>query len=130
MPSAENDVEADLAAFKPLTREEAQKLREANPSLSPWTVLAGQLVVGVLAALAAWALTGRQRAGWSTFYGALAVVIPGAVFARGLTSKMSSTSSRTIPEVMPPGSLTAMPSASVSPSHAMSTPLSSAYIDG
>lgn len=90
MPSAENDVEADLAAFKPLTREEAQKLREANPSLSPWTVLAGQLVVGVLAALAAWALTGRQSAGWSTFYGALAVVMPGAVFARGLTSKMSS----------------------------------------
>lgn len=79
-----------MAAFKPLTREEAQKLREANPSLSPWAVLAVQLLVGVLVAFAAWALTGRQSAGWSTFYGALAVVVPGAIFARGLASKVSS----------------------------------------
>lgn len=83
-------VEADRAAFKPLTREEAQKLREASPSVSPWAVLAGQLLVGVLVALAAWGLTGRQSAGWSSFYGALAVVIPGAIFARGLTSKVVS----------------------------------------
>ena len=83
-------VEADLEVFKPLTREEAQKFREANPSVSPWLVLAGQMVVGVLVALAAWALTGRQSAGWSSFYGALAVVVPGAVFARGLGSKVSS----------------------------------------
>ncbi|WP_457306431.1 ATP synthase subunit I [Polaromonas sp. P5_E6] len=76
--------------FKPLTREEAQKLREADPSVSPWVVLAGQSVVGLVVALAAWGLTGRQSAGWSALYGALAVVIPGALFARGLTSKMSS----------------------------------------
>ena len=75
-------------AFKPLSREEAQKLREASPSLSPWVVLAGQLVTGVLVALAAWALTGKQNTGWSALYGALAVVIPGALFARGLTGKV------------------------------------------
>lgn len=84
------EVEAKDEGFKPLTREEAQKLREAHPSVSPWVVLAGQLVVGVVVALAAWWLTGRQSAGWSALYGALAVVVPGAVFARGLTSKMSS----------------------------------------
>ena len=75
-------------AFKPLSREEADKLREASPSLSPWVVLMGQLVTGVLVALAAWALTGKQSAGWSALYGALAVVIPGALFARGLMGKI------------------------------------------
>ncbi|MGH8831521.1 MAG: ATP synthase subunit I [Polaromonas sp.] len=84
------EVEAKEEGFKPLTREEAQKLREAHPSVSPWAVLAVQLVVGIVVALAAWWLTGRQSAGWSALYGALAVVVPGAVFARGLTSKMSS----------------------------------------
>ncbi len=84
------EVEAKDEGFKPLTREEAQKLREAHPSVSPWAVLAVQLVVGVVVALAAWWLTGRQSAGWSALYGALAVVVPGAVLARGLTSKMSS----------------------------------------
>lgn len=78
--------------FKPLTREEAQKLREAKPSVSPWAVLAGQLMAGVLVACVAWVLTGRQGAGWSALYGALAVVVPGALFARGLTSKVSSMS--------------------------------------
>ena len=77
-------------AFKPLTREEAQRLRKASPSLSPWAVLGGQLVAGTFVALAAWALTGKQSVGWSALYGALVVVIPGALFARGLTSKVSS----------------------------------------
>jgi ATP synthase protein I len=74
--------------FKPLTREEAQKLRETSPSISPWSVLAGQLVVGVLVACAAWALTGQRSVGWSALYGALAVVVPAALFARGLTGKV------------------------------------------
>jgi ATP synthase protein I len=85
-----NDVEVSDEGFKPLTREEAEKLRAASPSLSPWAVLAGQLAAGVFVALAAWTLTGRAAAGWSALYGALAVVIPGALFARGLTSKVSS----------------------------------------
>ena len=75
--------------FKPLTRQEADKLRQASPSISAWTVLACQLVAGLIVALAAALLTGRQSVGWSAFYGALAVVIPGALFARGLTSKVS-----------------------------------------
>lgn len=88
--SAKKQVEAEDESFKPLTREEAQKLREENPSVSSWAVLAGQLLVGVLVAFAAWGLTGNQSAGWSSLYGALAVVIPGALFVRGLTSKVSS----------------------------------------
>ena len=76
--------------FKKLSAQEAQRLREDSPSVSPWWVVAGQVVVGLLVALAAWALTGRQNVGWSAGYGALAVVIPAAVFARGLTGRLSS----------------------------------------
>lgn len=75
---------------KPLSAEQARQLREQNPPVSPWRVVAGQAVVGLVAALAAWALTGKQNVGWSAFYGALAVVIPAAVFARGLTGRFSS----------------------------------------
>lgn len=38
----------------------------------------------------AWAITGKASAAWSAGYGALAVIIPGTVFVRGLTSKLSS----------------------------------------
>ena len=75
--------------FRPLTRDEAIRLREANPSLSPWAVLAGQLGAGIVMAGAAWWITGRQSAGWSALYGALVVVVPGALLARGLASKVS-----------------------------------------
>ena len=74
---------------KPLSRDEAQALREQNPTLSPWAVLAGQTGGGVLVALAAWWFSGKASVGWSALYGAMAVVIPGALFARGLMSKVS-----------------------------------------
>ena len=82
--------EAEDEDFKPLTREEAQKLREASPSLSPWRVVAWQLMVGLVLAGAAWAVTGRSNVAWSALYGALAVIIPAALFARGLMSQFSS----------------------------------------
>lgn len=65
-------------------------MREQNPPVSPWWVVAGQAVVGAVAALVAWAITGRQNVGWSVAYGALAVVLPAAVFARGLTGRIAS----------------------------------------
>lgn len=86
--SVTEEMETGDEGFKPLTREEAQKLRETSPSISPWSVLAGQLVVGVLVACAAWALTGQRSVGWSALYGGLAVVVPAALFARGLTGKV------------------------------------------
>ena len=76
--------------FRQLSAAEAQRLRQDHPPVSPWRVVAGQTAVGLVVALAAWALTGRQDVGWSAGYGALAVVIPAAVFARGLTGRMSS----------------------------------------
>lgn len=82
--------EADEPDFKPLTADQARQLRETKPQISPWRVIAVQGVVGALVALVAWALTGRQNVGWSAAYGVLAVVLPGALFARGLTSRLSS----------------------------------------
>ena len=82
--------EDETEEFKPLTAEEAQRLRDRKPLISPWRVIAIQVVGGLLVALAAWGLTGRQNLGWSAGYGALAVVIPAAVFARGLTGRFAS----------------------------------------
>ncbi|VTU13138.1 ATP synthase I chain [Variovorax sp. SRS16] len=76
--------------FKPLTADEARRLRDRKPSISPWRVIAVQVVGGLLVALVTWGLTGRQNLGWSAGYGALAVVVPAAVFARGLTGRFSS----------------------------------------
>ncbi|MDB5870422.1 MAG: putative synthase protein [Polaromonas sp.] len=81
--------EAPEEGFKPLTHEEAKKIRQANPLVSLWAVLAGQAGVGILVALAAWGLTGQPRMGWSAAYGALAVVVPAALFARGLSRQKS-----------------------------------------
>ena len=90
LPERMDEGAEEEAPFKPLTAEEARRLREAHPPVSPWWVVAGQAVVGLVVALAAWALTGKQNVGWSAGYGALAVVIPAAIFARGLTGRFSS----------------------------------------
>ncbi len=83
---------ADAPAFKPLTRQEAQALRAKQPLLSPWRVIGVQAVVGAVMALLAVLFTGKQVWAWSLLYGAAAVVVPGALMARGMTSKLSSMS--------------------------------------
>ena len=90
----EQDQEAAkaAAAFKPLTKEEAQALRAKEPPVSPWRVIGTQAAVGVGVALLAALLTGRGDVGWSALYGAATVVVPGALMARGMTSKLSSMS--------------------------------------
>jgi ATP synthase protein I len=74
--------------FVPLSRVEAQALREAHPTVSPWFVVVGQIGLGTLAALAAWWLFGGRIA-LSVVCGVLAAVIPAALFARGLTSQFA-----------------------------------------
>ena len=81
--------------FRPLTAEEAQKLRLQQPLLSIWRVVLAQVVVGLAVAAFTWLFTGRGSAAWSAAYGALAVVVPAALFARGLTSKTSTINSGT-----------------------------------
>lgn len=86
----ETETEAEDSDFKPLTAQEADQWRSRNPPISMWKVVAGQALVGVLVALVAWALTGRSAVGWSAAYGALAVVAPAALFARGMSRQQAS----------------------------------------
>jgi ATP synthase protein I len=77
------EVDAEVEDFKILTAEEAQRLREANPVLSPWWVVAAQVAMGLLVALVAWVWMREWSAAWSALYGALAIAVPAALFVRG-----------------------------------------------
>ena len=83
---------AGSRAVKALTAEEASALRAKEPALSPWRVLTVQGAVGVGVALLAVLLTQRTEVAWSVLYGAATVVVPGALMARGMTSKLTSMS--------------------------------------
>ena len=86
----DEEAAAETQTFKKLTREEAAALRAKEPSVSPWRVVAVQAAVGVVLALAAWLLTGKEEVAWSALYGAATVVLPGALMARGMTSRFTS----------------------------------------
>lgn len=83
------EAEAEDSDFNPLTAEEAQQWRQRNPPVSPWRVVAGQVLVGLVVALLAWLASGRATVGWSAAYGALAVVFPAALFARGMVRQQA-----------------------------------------
>ena len=88
----EEDAEQCKQPFKTLTREEARVLvrkkkpfhltvaggRGAEPRSQWWWLLL------------AWLLTGDKNNGWSALYGGATVVVPGALMARGMTSRLSS----------------------------------------
>ena len=90
--SAGFDDEAEEPPVKPLTRDEAQALRVKSPQLSPWRVIAAQAVVGCLMALGAWWFSDQPGFVQSAIYGAIVAVLPGALMARGMTSRLSSLS--------------------------------------
>lgn len=81
----QDELEAEAEDFKPLTADEVQAWRRRNPPVSVWRIVWGQVAVGVLVAVLAWWISGQARMGWSAAYGALCVVIPAVVFARGVT---------------------------------------------
>lgn len=85
----EDELRAELENFKPLTRQEAEIVRRRIQPVSMVQVLAVQVVTGVLVATISWVVTGRQSVGWSALYGALAVIVPAALFARGLSRQKS-----------------------------------------
>ncbi len=88
----DQDDGAAAPAFKTLSREEAQALRQHEPPVSPWRVIGVQAGVGVVGALLAAWFIGRQDWAWSWLYGTATVVVPGALMARGMTSALSSRS--------------------------------------
>lgn len=90
MPPAESDDLHEAETFRPLTAQEVRELRQKMPLLSVWRVVGVQILVGVVAALLAMLITGRTVVALSVGYGALSVVVPAALFARGMTSPASS----------------------------------------
>jgi len=90
--SYEADEEANargVEPHKPLTAEEARALRQRDPSVSAWQVVRWQALTGTLLTLLTWAVTQSSGTAWSAGYGALAVVLPAALFARGLLSRVA-----------------------------------------
>ena len=87
IPFEDQEDAQDLAP--PLTAEQVRELRKQQPLLSVWRVVLAQCFVGLLVAGVAWWVSGYVVA-VSVAYGALAVIIPAALFARGLTSRVSS----------------------------------------
>jgi ATP synthase protein I len=93
--NAFEDVDSQVESLpERLTAQQAQELRvrlsKSGSVLSPWLIIAGQLLAGAMFAVMAWLVTGKSSVAVSIAYGALAVVIPAAVFARGLMSQFSS----------------------------------------
>jgi ATP synthase protein I len=87
--------EDDVLSLKRLTKQEAQSLRELQPPLSPWRIVRLQVLVGIVVTALVWFVTMKSSAAWSAAYGALSVVIPGVLFARGLMSQFSSINAMT-----------------------------------
>ena len=86
--SPENGFDGDGEDFKTLTPQEAALLKQKMPLLSVWKVVGYQVLVGaVLVVLTAWT-TGSYSVALSAGYGALAVILPAAVFARGMSRRV------------------------------------------
>lgn len=87
---AKSDIESieDCAEdFKPMSAAEAARWRARHPSVSVWRLVGAQLLAGALL-VALVALFWRSKAVvFSVAYGVLAVVLPAAVFARGVMRK-------------------------------------------
>lgn len=86
----QSEDEAGEPDFKPLTPEEARALRAKHPPLSPVRVVLWQILLGVLVTGVAWMATGQARIAWSALYGAAVVVVPTALFARGVMGRGAS----------------------------------------
>jgi ATP synthase protein I len=91
---ADELAELDKALPERLTAGQVQellvRLGKSGSVISPWQIIAGQLLAGACFAVLAWFFTGKVNVAISAAYGVLAVVIPAAVFARGLMSQFSS----------------------------------------
>ena len=85
------DDDVDQRPYKRFTRAEAEAFRREHPMLSPWRVIAAQMAIGAVAVAMAW-LVGGMIGALSAAYGAAVVVVPGALMARGATSRLSSLS--------------------------------------
>ena len=86
-PNSHDEETLQEVETQPWSAEQVRVWRQSQPRLSVWRVLFTQLMVAVLFASAVAVWFGSRSLGLSWLYGALTVVIPSALFARGLTSR-------------------------------------------
>lgn len=84
-----DDVEPE-EVFHTLTAEEAQAWRATQVALSVWWVLAAQSATALVLGAAVGFWFDRTSVFMSWLYGALSVILPAALFARGLKSPAAS----------------------------------------
>ena len=75
-----------------LSRAEAADLAARQPAISPWRVVASQVLVGLAIAALVQLATGDRVLMASALYGAAVVAVPGALMARGATSRLGTIS--------------------------------------
>ena len=75
-----------------LSRVEAADLLARQPAISPWRVVGFQVLVGVAIAALVQLVTGDVLLTASALYGAAVVAVPGALMARGATSRLGTIS--------------------------------------
>ena len=75
-----------------LSRAEAADLLARQPAISPWRVVLFQVLVGGAIAALVQLATGEALLTASALYGAAVVVVPGALMARGATSRLGTIS--------------------------------------
>ncbi len=73
--------------IRTLSKDEAAVVKASNPPLNPWRVVAWQLMASVMAGFLTFVFTQKWSVVCSVVWGGLSVVIPAAVFARGMMSK-------------------------------------------
>ena len=83
--AAFEDLDASAQEYRVWSREEVAALRARTGSVSPWRVVAVQAAAGLGCCLLALLLVEGSSVGWSAAYGAVAVLLPSALLARGMT---------------------------------------------
>ena len=86
---ADESINAESSDYVVLTAQQVQEIVQRNPSVSPWRVVWWQLATGFAIAVVSGLVTGRQVVAVSAACGAFAVVLPAALFARGVTSQFA-----------------------------------------
>ena len=93
--NAFDDVDSKMEVMpERLTAQQARELRvrlgKTGSLISPWQIIAGQLLAGAVFAMVVWLVTGKSSVAVSAAYCTFALVIPAAVFSIGLMSQFSS----------------------------------------
>lgn len=86
--------DSDTLAYKRLTKQEAQTLRELQPPISPWRIVRLQVIVGIVVTFLAWAFTMKASVAWSAAYGVWRLLFR-PCFCPGLMSQFSSINAMT-----------------------------------